>query len=178
MEVLRIKDTEIFLDDMGEGKGKITISNTYGYNFSHYWGAMGGDLKSFINGINKYYFTDKLLGHKSGFKFCPKKTKSNIRRMIKEEKYILPWYKHMEFQKDMREKINTYFTDCEDVYEFMYSWDRFVNDLDYYLIDRSERDDIESFFKGMSEVWYLAGERPDRDRVFLYNIFEQLKKEL
>ena len=34
MKVLKVKETEIFLDDQGDGKGKITISNTYGHNYS------------------------------------------------------------------------------------------------------------------------------------------------
>ena len=34
MKVIQIEETEIFLEDKGEGKGKITISNTYGLNVS------------------------------------------------------------------------------------------------------------------------------------------------
>lgn len=34
---LRVEGTDVYLHEYG--KGKLTISNTYGHNYSHYWGS-------------------------------------------------------------------------------------------------------------------------------------------
>ena len=50
MEHFRINSTDIILQDFNKGEGKIIISNdSFGYNFSYYWGAMGKNtiLKAF-----------------------------------------------------------------------------------------------------------------------------------
>ena len=49
---LRIENTDIFLEDISEGKGKITVSDTWEYNYSYYWGAMGGNISEFISRTN------------------------------------------------------------------------------------------------------------------------------
>lgn len=38
---LRVQNTDVYLHEYGEGKGKLTISNDYSHNYSYYWGAMG-----------------------------------------------------------------------------------------------------------------------------------------
>ena len=54
---IRINDSDIFLENFEkEGHGKITISNSWGYNFSYEWGSMGCCLEDFILSINEGYF--------------------------------------------------------------------------------------------------------------------------
>ena len=95
MKTLRIDYTDIFLDDKGNGQGKLTISNTCGFNFSCYWGAMGGSLKDFLLRINEDYFVRNLTDPLS---FDAKLTAKSVRRYVRNElKSELPWYMYMEF---------------------------------------------------------------------------------
>jgi hypothetical protein len=71
---IKINNTDIFLEDFGDNKGKITVSDTYGYNYSMFWGAMGGSLKDFLCSINSEYFADKLMGSQSNNEMDVKKT--------------------------------------------------------------------------------------------------------
>lgn len=177
MEVLRIKETDVFLDDQGEGRGKITISNSYGYNYSSYWGAMGGSLKDFILRINDDYFSRNLLGANSLLTFDSKLTRRNVRKYIREE--IMPWYKHTVFQKELRRDINFYFGGCDTSNDFVNNWHRFIDRLPFYLIeDRWERERIEEEFRGVSEPWSFIGERMSDEYVWLCGIHNELKKRL
>jgi len=85
METIRIGLTDVIFKDEGEGKGKIIVSNDdWGYNFSHYWGAMGDrNLKQFVSEINTSYFVDKLSVRRNG-DLDVKKTFTNIRKRIRE----------------------------------------------------------------------------------------------
>lgn len=152
---IRLKETDVFFDNQGLGKGKITVSN-WQNSYSCFWGTMGSNLQEFITRINSDYFAQKLLGSRNMYCFCPKKTMRNIRAMIKEE---IAWYEHMEFQKEMREKIKEYFSDNESSSDFVYSWGIFVNSLPYDLIECSyDREEVKSIFEGYSEPWHLIGE--------------------
>lgn len=154
MKKFKIRDYEIILEDFEYGQGKIIISSSYGGNYSYYWGSMGSEISEFIKRINSGYFASKLCYNI--YEFCPKKTMTNIRKAISEE---LPWYEHMAFQKEMRYQIKEKFKHCESTEEFVYSWDRFVNSLDYWLIeDRFDRSNVESIFQGFCEIWHFAGE--------------------
>ncbi len=172
---IRIKETDVFFDNQGDGRGKLTLSN-WRVSYSYYWGAMGSDLQSFITRINSDYFASKLLGTRNIYCFCPKKTMRNLRAFIKEE---IPWYKHMGFQKDMREKINDYFSDCETSSDFVNSWNRFVDNLSYYEIDcRYDREEVESVFKDLSEPWYLIGETTSQEYNWLKDFHGELVNHL
>ena len=174
---LRIDETDIFLEDIGPSQGKITISG-YNHNYSYYWGAMGGNLKDFICRINNDYFVDKLCGKTSTFD-C-KRTFSEVRKHIRTE-IGLPWYLFLDFQKEMREQLNRFERDCEEMgenYFVEHFFDRFINRLDFYLIPSRERRYYEESFKGISEQWYFIQTRESDQSLWLNKLHNKLKKEL
>jgi len=179
---LKIDETEIFLEELGENKGKIIIANPYGHNYSMYWGSMGGTLKEFIVSINSDYFSDKLLGHISREVFCAKGTFRNVRKFIREE-LCLPWYKHMEFQKDFREKLKQFEENCIEINSEQY----FVDQFNYYfstapnfhlIEDRWQMQDVESDFSNISEPWHFIATKESDQTKWLKNLHKKLKKEL
>lgn len=180
---LKIDNTDVFLEDFGENSGKITISDTYGHNYSMFWGAMGGSLIDFLLHINDSYFTHKLLPVGSEKVFDAKRTFSNVRKYIRDE-MDFPYYKEMEFQKNMREVLNDFKDECEDYgdeYAFVNNfYSSFVNRLDFYLIkDKHKRSDIEKNFKEtISEHWFFIEKSPSPECIWLVNFHKKLKKEL
>jgi hypothetical protein len=179
MESFRIGTTDVILQDYEDGKGKIIISDDdFGYDFSYYWGAMGENtnLKKFITSINSDYFVNKLGPHSQG-PIDSKRTMRNVRRFIREE-MDLPWYKHLEFQKDMREKLNDFQNEIYTDYQFAEEWNSLVDyRLDYYLIeDRFDREEIESAFKGICEQWYFIEYETHPENVWLNNFHKKLVK--
>lgn len=176
LERIRIGTTDIILEEISEGQGKIIVSDPYMGSYSHYWGAMGSPLPEFLNSINKEYFAQKLLDSRSIYEYCPKKTMTNIRKWVKE---WLPYYKHMEFQKHMREEIKSNFQHIESSNQFIYAWDRFVGMMDYDIIeDRWDMDEVKESFKGVSEPWHFIGERTTRTYKWMTELHGKLKKNL
>ena len=134
-EILKIKGVEITLENRDFGEGKITINRTN--KFSMFWGAMGSNIQDFLCQINSDYFADKLQGAERLEKFDCKKTFSEVRRFIRED-INLKWYKHFEFQKEMRETLNEFESYCLNSYSpehyFIDNFfDNFVNELKFYL---------------------------------------------
>ena len=180
MEVIKIEETEVILQDYGEGKGKIIIANPYNMNFSYYWSAMGGSLKEFLLGINDSYFANKLTYNTEVF--SGKNTATNIRRFIREDlNYDLPWYEHMEFQKSLRGWIKSVET-METIDEFI---DAALNisknyDLDYSCMNYNEEQELKQLLSDTigCEPWYLAGTESSKEYNFIVGIFNKLKKQL
>lgn len=185
MEHIRIDYTDIILQDFGDGKGKIIISDDdYGYNFSYYWGAMGKDtsLKQFLQEINTDYFVGKLSSHTKG-PLNVRKTFVALRKYIQESfKYELPWYEHVKFQKDFRERLKYFQKSIGHETEFIIGIEDFHNQLDYYLIeDRAERERIETLFKSIfynCEPWDFVENDPHPEELFLSRLHPKLKKAL
>jgi hypothetical protein len=172
----KIDNTDVFIEDLGEGKGKLSITNTYGHNYSYYWGAMGSNITEFILRINSEYFADKLLGYQSCYTFCPKQTFSNLRKYIKDE-MCLNWYEHMEFQSEMRVSINEFQSECDSADHFVYGFNTFVDSLPYYLIDcRFDRDSVKSSFKNISEPWHFIGDKPSENYKWLLGLHKKISK--
>ena len=185
MENIRIGYTDIILQDFGDGKGKVIISDDdYGYDFSYYWGAMGKDtsLKQFLQQINTDYFVGKLSHHIKG-PINVRKTFTALRKHIQEcFHYELPWYEHMEFQKDFREKLKRFQKDvCSDT-EFVTEIQNFHDCLDYYLIeDSAEEKRMEKLFEDIfsnCEPWYFVEYDIHREDLFLTKLHPKLKKAL
>ena len=177
----KIQDAEVILEDMGINKGKITINSDRGV-YTMYWGAMGDNIKDFILYINDCYFTDKLLGVRSTQCFNVKATFSNVRKFIREE-LCLPWYKHIDFQKDLREKINTFQSYCKEIE----SEDFFVNSFHLYLStlpnfdlieDRFEREQIENDFKNISEPWHFIDTKDSDETKWFKSLHKKLIKKI
>lgn len=179
MESIKIEGVDIIFNDLGKGEGKIIIAG-YNHNYSYTWGAMGDDLKTFLCRINSSYFADKLLGTRSCYKFDSKKTFANLRKHIREE-MGLPFYKHVEFQKEMREILNDFQNECEErgesyfVESFHYS---FINKLPFYNIEaRSyEQKRVENDFKEICEVWHFIGTRLSYEYQFLCKLHSKIKR--
>lgn len=80
MEVLHVNEAKVILDDKGNGQGELIIASSWGYNFSTYWGSMGGSMKDFICSINKGYFADRLSGPDDRPEFDGKATMTAVRK--------------------------------------------------------------------------------------------------
>lgn len=179
MNKIQIDNTDIFLENIEFGKGKITISNTYGYNFSHYWGSMGNSLEDFLLRIDSGYFIGKLCSNSQG-DFSGKRTVKNIRKVLREEfSYEIPWYKNMEAMKELRKKLKNLET-CSSENEFFFEVS-YITKYDWFLyIDdrydaREFKNNIESLF---SEVHYYFEYEDSREIVFLKDIFKKLQKHI
>ena len=179
-KIINIDNTEIILHDYEKGKGKIIVANPYGYNYSHYWGAMGEEkIMQFIYTCNSHYFIDKLLGARKCDVFDAKKTFRNVRKFIKDE--IMDFYKHMEFQKEMRQILNDYQDWCdgfEDGHYFVDGWSYYLLDkLPYSLIDcKIDRESIKDQFESITEPWDFIDTKPSDEWYFLNKLFNKLKK--
>lgn len=178
-EVLKIDDTDVFLQEIGPGQGKITISNTWGYNFSFYWGSMGGTLKEFLLEINQSYFCSKLMGPKNDTTIDAKRTFTEVRKHIRQD--ILYWWEHMEFQKHLREELNSFQreTDENGSKYFVDYWSNFINRLDFSLIeDRYDAKRCEENFRNISEPWHFIVDKPAPEYIWLEKLFMKLQKEI
>lgn len=178
MEVLKIDQTDIILDDEGDGRGKITISNTYGYNYSTYWGSMGKrGLKEFLLGMNNDYFINRLVSDTGVF--CGKKSVKNVRRFIREEmSYELPWYKFMKAQKELRERLKE-LESCDSDRDFVSAMSNLSGSL--YCLELSYDDEKEfNEILGVleTEPWHFIDYKPSNDVIFLERLFPKLQKKL
>jgi hypothetical protein len=178
---IKIDNIDVFLEDMGANKGKITISDTYNHNYSYFWGSMGGTLEDFICNINSGYFADKLMGYKTNYTMEVKKTFAAVRKYIKNE-IGLSWFEHLDFQKDMRERLKDFQQVCEEMdsrYFVDNFFNSFVNRLEYWNIEgRFDRERIEKEFKGISEHWYFIVEKPNEEYLWLERFHKKLKRAL
>ena len=185
MEHIRIGSTDVVLQDFGDGKGKIIISDDeYGYDFSYYWGAMGKDttLVNFIQSLNSDYFVKKL-SHNIKGPLNIRGTFSELRRHIQEcFQYELKWYEHMAFQKDFRKKLKQLQKEVSCADEFVFKLESFCDELDFYLIeDRHERERLENLFKNIfsnSEPWYFIEHETHIEEIFLEKFHSKLKEKL
>jgi elongation factor P--beta-lysine ligase len=179
----KVGESDIFLEELGENKGKITVSDVYGHNYSMYWGAMGGTLKDFILQINSEYFVNKLLGSIDSQVFDTKATFKNVRKHIREE-IGLKWYEYMDFQKQMREVLKDFENNCISCEEKNSSYfidnfkSSFIDRLDYYLIEGFfEKSYLESDLKNI-EWWYLTQTKESPKYKWLEKLHCELKKKL
>jgi hypothetical protein len=185
VEHIRINHTDIILQEFGDGKGKIIISDDeYGYDFSYYWGAMGKDrtLKDFIKSINSDYFVNKL-SHNIKGPLNSRKTFRALRKYIQEcFKYELQWYDHVEFQKDFRRRLKDFQRNVTCDMEFVQEVQEFHNKLDYFLIkDNREMERVEKLFKDIfayCEPWYFLDFDTHPEEIFLEKLHIKLKEKL
>ena len=184
MNILRIDNVDVFLDNKEFGKGKITISDNYNHNFSYYWGAMGDTLEDFIIRINDDYFVGCLGVHGYGKLNC-KKTISELRKHLNETFYnIYPWYKHQEFQKDLRVNLTKLskeeFSSDDGFYLRLKNFLEY--DIDFYLIeDYNDRKNVEKELKDAilgAEFWHFFVYDEPQANVWLRKFHKKLVKEL
>jgi hypothetical protein len=183
LERFRIDDTDVILEDFGDGKGKIIIASLDYHNYSYYWGAMGSNLREFLCHTSADYFVTKLMGPREEKEMDVKATFKALRKCIREEmRWELPWYKHMEFQKEMREVMRDFQSSCEEFPSeqfFVNSFDSsFVNRLDFYLIeDKRAEGEIKDYFKYI-ECWHFIEKKPNRESLWLKSFHAKLKRHL
>jgi hypothetical protein len=174
--------TEIMLENKGESKGEIKIIDPERGTYTYFWGSMGSDIQGFMVRINGHYFLDKLLGHRASQVFDVKKTFKELRRFIRYE-LDLPWYKHLDFQKDLREKLSNFQTNCEEINSDRYFVDSFDFNVgtmpDFYLIeDRWERERIQRDFNNISEPWYFIQTKLSEEAKWLKLLHSKIKKKI
>lgn len=177
-----IGGTNIILENKGPNRGQITIINNEKGIYNMFWGAMGGTIEEFITRINEDYFTDKLLGVRSTQVFDVNRTFTNVRRFIREE-LDLPWYKHIEFQKDLRNYISTFQERCAEYNSEKYFVDHFHDYLyrypSFYLIDdRWEQKRLEDEFNNISEPWGFIATKDSKESKWLKSLHKTIVKKL
>ena len=174
--------TEIILENKGENQGQITINDKELGAYQMYWGAMGGTIQDFLMRINSDYFTDKLLGVRSTQVFDVKRTFAALRKYIRTE-VGLPWYKHQEFQSNLRENLNLYQERCEEYNSEKYFVDHFTDYLcrypSFYLIDdRFEQERIEGELHNISEPWNFICTKESQEAKWLKSLHCKIKRKL
>lgn len=177
MEHFRIDYADIFIDDQGEGRGKIIIADSYNdYNFSYFWGAMGNkSMVEFLIGTSGCYFSGKLCGTRYDRQVIDMKaTLTNIRRAIREE---FKWFEYMPFQKELREKLKDF--DCESIADFYDRIsdlpDRLYYDEVPYKEEAAVKRRLESCFEDAS---YLIATKDSPAIKYLEILHEKLKAHL
>jgi len=175
MEKIYIGETKIILDDLGEGRGSIMISD--GYNaYDHFWGSMGGTLNEFILHINNGYFASKMLGHRDNDEYDAKTSLRNVRAQLKED---LPWYEYMSAQKELREELRA-LKYCLSKEEFVNEMSNLPDRLICYDLDRHEETEFLDIIRNgiCSEPWYFLGTKPSREYNFLADLLPKLQKHI
>ncbi len=176
----KINQDNIELIDYDFGKGKIIITNP-NYNYEYIWGAMGSNISEFIKKINNDYFSRCLTN--DIYEIDIDKTITNIKYQIIYE-LDLPWYKHLEFQKQMRKVINEFKIDLLNYQSKHYFVDYFntlfINKLDFNLIEnRYESDTLEENFKSFAnEPWHYIVDKHTNIYKNLCLLHNKLKKKL
>ena len=175
LEKFYIGETKIILDDLGEGRGSLTISD--GYNaYDYFWGSMGGTLNGFILRINNGYFAGKMLGHRDNYEFDAKISLRNVRAQLKED---LPWYEYMSAQKELREELRN-LKYCLSKEEFVNELSDLHHNLMCYDLNRYEEVEFLDIIRNgiCCEPWHLLGTKPSHEYNFLANLLPKLQKHI
>lgn len=178
MRVIKVESTDVFLDDQGHGKGKITISDGWMGAYNYFWGAMGCSLEEFLLSINTSYFVDKLC--RSPYQFDGKLSARNIRKHIRTElAYELPYWKFMQAQKELRKKIKELET-CESANEFVDACCRLPDRLLCIDMSYNEKQEFVGIIRAMftSEPWHFIEESESREAIWLADMHSKIKVEL
>lgn len=175
---IKIGNTEVYLENFEYGKGKVTITDYYYGAFSYSWGAMGSTIEEFICRIDEYYWAKNLCPN--SMIFSASASVRAIRRHIKEGmNYELPWYKYMEGQKEMREKLKE-LEGCENEYEFIHGCESLADNLMCLDMDYDEEKEFKDILRSFlnCEPWhFIEREYSDKTRWCL-KLHGKLKKEL
>lgn len=180
MEHIKIGTTDVFLDDKGEGKGKITISDTeWDINCSFYWGSMGCSLKEFLLQINADYFEGKLNMGDHGI-FDAKKSIKNVRKYIREEmEYQLPWYLYPSAQKELRERLKEIEDYCCSEEQFIDQMSNISDSIYCYDLGYKEEKEFRGIIQELEqEPWHFIEKSPSEKSKWLKTFLPKLKKNL
>lgn len=176
VQMVRVGITKVFMEDFGENRGEITISDFENGAFTYYWSAMGSDLKTFLKRINKDYFARKL--STKTYVFDAKRSVKNVRKQFREAN-LVPWYQFGSAQKELRKAINEL--------EYANSNDEFINmmfnimdnvhcfDLNYKE-EKEFKELIGDFFS--CEPWHFIVEKCSDEYNWLADLHTKLIKQL
>lgn len=178
MEVIKIGCTDIFLEDKGEGTGKITISDTCrDYNFSYYWGAMGSDLKTFLKQINPGYFSNKLaVGN--GQVFSAEASVESVRTYLKEEvdldKDFFP-----SAQEELYGKLDEIEASADNGNHFVDLMLAIKNEMIFYDLTYREEDEFMEAIQGIFETpWYFIETKESNEVKWLEELLPKIQEKL
>lgn len=179
---IKINGWIIYLEDLGDGKGKVIAESNLCKTYSYFWGSMSSNLEEFITRINADYFAKNLIGYSEMYEMDVKSTFKNIRKYIRTE-IGLAWYQEMEFQKEMREVLNDFQRECEDNTDTHYFVDwfktSFLSKLNTYLIEDSYISEQFEYSSGCwDEVWHFISEKPTMEYMSLKTLHKKLVKHL
>lgn len=158
---------EIKLNDIAHGSGYINI-NSNQKNYSYQWGAMGGDIATFMLKIDGEYFANKICNNR--FQFDIKNTFKKLRGLLKED-LDMPYYIELEFQKDYRKSVNSFYEEIS-LYDIGSQEQKFFNDFNWFMNlqlnfsfinDKIKRYEVENYFKEYSTEPHLLIEKKYSD---------------
>ena len=165
------------LEDIREGAGRVSLYIGH-REFPFTWGAMGArGIKNFLLETDSDYFCGKLCPCDDRSVFSAKASLRAIKDYIAQE---YPYYKHMDFQKDMRKHLKRLET-ITDSEEFISKFhDMVLYSFDYSLIeDRSDRREVESYFNDFrSYAWEYLGTEPTGTYKTIAEMHKRLKAKL
>ena len=175
---LRVKNSDVFLEDYEVGQGKIIISNLDKGSYTFYWGSMGCSLSDFLLEISEDYFAGKLC--KNSYEFDAKESTTCVRKYIRTElKCELPYWLFLSAQKEMREAIKE-LENTSSEEEFVSSMLALPENLICYDLNYQEEKDfkkiIDDVFK--CEPWNFIEKKPSREYIWLKEFSRELKNHL
>jgi len=179
VNIFKIKETEIILQNYELGQGKIIISDLYRGSFSYYWGGMRYSLEDFLISISSDYFANNLCNER--YKFSGKATAKSLRRyFINEMSYAFPWYKHFKAHKQFRDVLKD-IERCDNQYEALNQIESLPNEIyDFDNLDYYETQKMQQYLKDHfnNEPWHFLENEYSDEYVFLLKLHKELIKYL
>lgn len=176
MRKIELGSTDIFLENYKTGQGKITISSGDNGAFTFYWGAMGSNIEEFIQNTNSDYFATKLSTHPD--EFDSKLSIRNVRKYIREElSFELPWYRYLEGQKALRERLKEIEQGAFNEQHFVNLMESFTDNL-FTELDISEEKEFFEILRNSIECepWHFIHKSESSQFKWLKSIHEELKR--
>jgi len=185
MNIIKVEDTDIILQNLELNSGKIIISrNDWNWNFSYQWNSMSGTIEDFLIRIGSDYFVDKLGVHRES-PINNKKTVKNIRKLLRDEFYpSYPWYSYKELHKTIADTLRDFEKESFNSVEgWMMRLDSLVSNFCIYSCDdlnyqesRKVEEDLKSLLN--CEPWHLIHYDEHPKNIWLSKFHKKLVKEL
>lgn len=110
----------IHLEDCGDGKGRLTISES-SQSFTYFWNSMGGDLVEFVNRVNNQYLIGCLAPYltsqidddsSANAKFA----KNQVLKLRKEQEISASEARDLYHRIDMEDNVKNDYTLCTEIF--------------------------------------------------------------
>lgn len=179
VNIIKIKETEVILQNYEHGRGKIIVSDLYNGSYSYFWGSMSKSLEDFLISINAGYFAGCLC--RDIYKFSGKATAKSLRKyFINEMSYAFPWYKHFKAQKQFRNILKD-IERCDNQYDALHYIESIHNEVDDFdNLDYYETQKMQQYLKDHfnNEPWNFLDTEPSDNYIFLLKLHKELVKYL